>query len=184
MNDQFRETEAGERYARALFGLANDDGKLDQVQADMANLKALLIESVELRNFVSSFIYTSQVKLTGLLAVSKKLKLQTITSNLLGVMAANRRLGELFPVVTAFGRLYAAHKGIVSADVTSAVALSDPQLKALGKSLKTTLGHDAAITTHVDPTILGGLKVQIGSRLFDASLKTKLDSLKFALKRA
>ncbi len=184
MNDQFRETEAGERYARALFDLAQDGKSLDKVQADMAKLKALLLESAELRGFVASLVYSSEVKLDGLKAVTAKLKFNALTLKLFGVMAANRRLDQLFPLINAFDKLYAAHLGIVSAEVTSAVPLSAPQLDDLTKALNKSLGQKADITTRVDPGILGGLKVRVGSRLFDASLKTKLDSLKFALKRA
>ena len=184
VNDQFRETEAGERYARAAFDLAQEQGLLDAVNGDIAALKRLLLESGELRTFVASVVYTSEIKLNGLLAVTKKAKLNPMTVKLLGVLAANRRLGELFPVINAFNKLYAAHKGIVSAEVVSAVPLSEPQLDDLKKTLAKTLGQSAEISTSVDPAILGGLKVRIGSRLFDASLKTKLDSLKFALKRA
>ena len=184
MNDQFRETEAGERYAKAAFELAQAQGVLDAVHGDIATLKTLMLESAELRTFVSSVIYASDIKLKGLLAVTKKAKLNPLTTKFLGVLAVNHRLGELFPVITAFNKRYDAFKGIVNAEVVSAVALSAPQLDDLKKTLVKTLGQSAEISTSVDPAILGGLKVRIGSRLFDASLKTKLDSLKFALKRA
>ncbi|HTM80547.1 ATP synthase F1 subunit delta [Asticcacaulis sp.] len=184
MNDQYRETEAGERYAKAAFDLAGDTKVLDKVHGDVANLKALLLSSAELRTFVASQVYKSDVKLSGLLAVAKSLKLNALTQKTLGVLAANGRLDHLFPFITAFNKLYDAQKGIVSAEVTSAVALSDAQLADLKKTLAKTLGQSAEISTRVDPALLGGLKVRVGSRLFDASLKTKLDSLKFALKRA
>ncbi|MEI9903068.1 MAG: F0F1 ATP synthase subunit delta [Asticcacaulis sp.] len=184
MNDQFRETEAGDRYAKAVFDLAAERNLLDAVQADMVKLKGLLQMSAELRRFLSSLAYSSDIKLGGLAAVTKKLKLNDLTTRLFGVLAANRRLGELFPVITAFLKRYETSKGIVSAEVTSAVALTAPQMDDLTAALAKSLGHTAAITTRVDPAILGGLKVRVGSRLFDSSLKTKLDSLKFALKRA
>lgn len=184
MNDQFRETEAGERYAKAAFELAQDQNLLDAVHRDMATLKALLLESNELRTFVSSVVYPSDIKLKGLLAVATKAKLSPLTTKFLGVLADNRRLGELFPVITAFNKRYDALKGIVNAEVVTAVPMTGPQLEDLKTTLVKTLGQSAEISTSVDPDILGGLKVRIGSRLFDASLKTKLDSLKFALKRA
>ena len=189
MNDQFRETEASARYAKAAFELAQDTNVLDVVHGDLAALRALLLSSTELRTFVGSQVYASGVKLNGLLAVAegKKaggLKLNDLTRKTLSVLAANRRMSELLPFITAFNRLYAAHKGIVSADVISAVPLSAEQLEDLKTALGKTLGHAADISTSVDPALLGGLKVRVGSRLFDASLKTKLDSLKFALKRA
>ncbi|MBW8881735.1 MAG: ATP synthase F1 subunit delta [Asticcacaulis sp.] len=184
MNDQYRETEAGERYARAAFDLALETKALDKVSADMAKLKGLLLSSAELRTFVSSQVYKSEIKLNGLLAVAKPLKLNAMTQKLLGVLAANGRLNQLFPVITAFNKRYAAYTGVVSADVISAVPLSDAQLTGLQTTLAQALGQKAEISTRVDPALLGGLKVRVGSRLFDASLKTKLDSLKFALKRA
>ncbi len=184
MNDQFRETEAGDRYAKAAFELAEDTKILEAVQKDLAAVKTLLLQSAELRGFVSSYVYTSDIKLKGLLAVTKDLRLKPMTQKLFGVMAANRRLDQLFPTINAFDKLYAAKKGIVSAEVVSAVALSDTQLDGLKKALGKALGQAAEVNTSVDPAILGGLKVRVGSRLFDASLKTKLDSLKFALKRA
>jgi F-type H+-transporting ATPase subunit delta len=184
VNDQFRETEAGDRYAKAAFELAEDAKILEAVQKDLAAVKTLLLQSAELRGFVSSYVYTSDIKLKGLLAVTKDLRLKPLTQKLFGVLAANRRVDQLFPLINAFDKLYAAKKGIVSAEVTSAVALSDTQLDGLKKSLGKALGQSAEVSTKVDPAILGGLKVRVGSRLFDASLKTKLDSLKFALKRA
>lgn len=184
MNDQFRETEAGERYAKAAFDLAGETKVLDKVKADVDALKALLLQSAELRIFISSVVYKSDVKLNGLLAVAKGLKLNALTQKTLGVLAANGRLDHLLPFITAFNKRYDALKGIVSAEVTTAVALTAPQLEDLTKTLGKALGSQADINTHVDPAILGGLKVRVGSRLFDASLKTQLDSLKFALKRA
>ncbi|WP_031235696.1 ATP synthase F1 subunit delta [Asticcacaulis sp. AC402] len=184
MNDQYRETEAGQRYARAAFDLALETKVLDKVHGDMAALKDLLLSSAELRTFVSSLIYKSAVKLSALTAVTQSLNFNALTSNLLGVMAANGRLGELFPVITAFNKRYALHNGVVTAEVISAVPLTAAQLDSLKTTLAQALGQSAEINTHVDPALLGGLKVRLGSRLFDASLKTKLDSLKFALKRA
>ena len=124
MNDQFRETEAGERYARAAFELAQEQGLLDAVHGDIATLKSLMLESAELRHFVSSVIYSSDVKLKGVLAVTKKAKLKPMTTKLLGVLAANHRLGELFPVITAFNKRYDAYKGIVNAEVVSGFSLA------------------------------------------------------------
>jgi F-type H+-transporting ATPase subunit delta len=184
VNEQFRETEAGDRYAKAAFELAQDQKVLDAVHGDLTNVKALLLSSNELRTFVSSYVYTSDIKLKGLLAVTDKLKLNPLTKKIFGVLAANRRVDQLFPLLNAFSKLYDAQKGIVNAEVVTAVPLSDEQLAALKVSLGKSLGQSASIATSVDPAILGGLKVRVGSRLFDASLKTKLDSLKFALKRA
>lgn len=180
----FQESEAGIRYARAFFDLALEEGRLEKVYGDLANIHAVLGESAELRRFVTSALYNSQTKHNGITAVTKSLKLNALTTKLLGVLSANNRLAQLSAVIASFNKMYATHKGIVSAEVTSAVPLNDAQMQKLTAALKKALGAAPEITTQVDATLLGGLKVRVGSRLFDASLKTQLDSLKFALKKA
>jgi F-type H+-transporting ATPase subunit delta len=106
------------------------------------------------------------------------------TLKFLGLLAANGRAAALPHVIDAFARLSAAARGAVSAEVTTAVPLTGAQARGVAAALRQALGKDPEIETRVDPAILGGIKVQVGSRLFDASLKSKLDSLKFALKRA
>ncbi|WKL58160.1 F0F1 ATP synthase subunit delta [Asticcacaulis sp. ZE23SCel15] len=184
MSDIFRENEVGNRYAKAIFELARDGGALEAVYKDFATLKALITESADLRRVLGSQAFASDLKLKGLLAVAKKAKLNALTTKALNLMGQKGRLDQLAATIAGFNSLYAAHKGIVTATVTSAVALDDGQLKNLKAELAKALGREADITTLVDPAILGGLKVRVGSRLFDASLKTKLNSLKFALKRA
>ncbi|ADU11958.1 ATP synthase F1, delta subunit [Asticcacaulis excentricus CB 48] len=184
VSDIFRETEVGERYAKAVFELADAAGQLDAVQADLKTLKALLIESKDLRRLVTSHAFKSEDKLKGLTAVLNTAAPNALTLKALGLMAHNGRLDQVFGLITAFTRLYDAKKGIVSAVVTSATALTDEQVTGLQAALRTALGQDPVLSQTVDPSLLGGLKVRVGSRLFDASLKTKLDSLKFALKRA
>lgn len=184
MSDIFRETEVGARYAKAAFELAETSGKLDTIHADLAKVKALLSESADLRRLVTSKVYGNEDKLKGLSAVLAKVAPDALTLKTFGLMAQNGRLDQLFGFIAAFNRLYDVKKGIVAATVTSATALSDAQVGELQAALRTALGRDAVLSQTVDPAILGGLKVRVGSRLFDASLKTKLDSLKFALKRA
>ncbi|WP_298333450.1 F0F1 ATP synthase subunit delta [Asticcacaulis sp.] len=184
MSDIFRETEVGERYAKAVFELADSAGHLDAVQADLNTLKALLTESKDLRRLVTSNAFKSEIKLKGLTAVLDTAKPNALTLKTLGLMAQNGRLDQVFALVTAFLRLYNAKKGVVSAVVTSATVLTEEQVTGLQAALHTALGQDPVLSQTVDPSLLGGLKVRVGSRLFDASLKTKLDSLKFALKRA
>lgn len=184
MSEVFQENEAGIRYARAFFDLALENGDLEKVYADLGKISGLLSESADLRRFVASAVFDSATKAKGVTAVTKSLKLQALTKKLLGVLATNNRLSQLGAVIASFNKIYASHKGIVSAEVTSAVPLSDAQTKTLTAALKKALGAAPEITTKVDETLLGGLKVRVGSRLFDASLKTQLDSLKFALKKA
>jgi F-type H+-transporting ATPase subunit delta len=107
-----------------------------------------------------------------------------LTAKFVGLLAANGRARDLAHVITSFRNLAAAHRGAVTAEVVSALPLTLAQSKGIAAALRQSLGKEPEITTRVDPALLGGLKVLVGSRLFDASLKSKLDSLKFALKRA
>jgi len=130
-------------------------------------------------------IYTlAEAKGKGLVAIAVKAKFNMTTVKFLGLLATNGRASSLPSIITSFEALSAKARGAVSAEVTTAVALSAAQAKGVAAALRQALGKDPEIETRVDPSILGGIKVQVGSRLFDASLKSKLDSLKFALKRA
>lgn len=184
MADDFKETEVGERYAQALFELALDAGSLDAVRADLEGLQAAIATSEDLRRVIASPAFGSEDKGKALVAVAMKLKADMLTLKFLGLLAENRRAGALQSIITGYKRLYDKHRGVVAAEVTTAVKLSAAQAKGVAKALAASLGKEPEITAVVDPSILGGIKVKVGSRLFDASLKTKLDSLKFALKRA
>jgi F-type H+-transporting ATPase subunit delta len=182
--DDFKQTDVGARYAQALFDLALETEALPAVEADVAALKAALTDSAELRRFLISPIFAADTKAKVLAEIAQKAELGPVAVKFLGVLGANRRSGALLGAITSFERLAAAHRGVVGAEVTSAVKLSAAQAKAIKASLAKSLGKEPEITALVDPTILGGLKIKVGSRLFDASLRSKLDSLKFALKRA
>ena len=182
--DDSKQTDVGARYAQALFDLALETKALDVVEADLKALKAAREESADLRRVLESPGYTAEDKGKVLTALGAKAQFSQTTQNFLGVLAANRRASALPAVIAGFERLSAAHRGVVAAEVTSAIKLSAAQLKGVKAALTQALGQVPEITTRVDPTILGGLKVKVGSRLFDASLRSKLDSLKFALKRA
>ena len=184
MADEFRTTEVGGRYAQALFDLAEETGVLDAVRADLASLKAAWLESADLRRLASSPVISSEDQATGLLAISEKAKFNAVTRNLLGLVAKNGRAGDLPGMIAAFEALYAAKTGVVAAEVVSAVELTAAQTKKIQSELRAALGRDPELTARVDPSILGGLKVKVGSKLFDASLKTKLDQMTYALKRA
>lgn len=184
MADEFKATDVGERYALALFDLAKDSGELAKVEADMKSLKAMIADSADLRTLLASPKFGSDEKTKGLLAVADKAKLAATTRNFLGVLGGNSRASALGSVIFSFQKLAADHRGAISAEVVSAAPLSAKQAKDIATALRSALGKDPEIETRVDPSILGGLKVKVGSRLFDASLKSKLDQLKFALKRA
>lgn len=182
--DDFRTTEVGERYAQALFDLADETKALEAVRADLKSLRAAFGESADLRRLLTSPVIASDDQAKGLTAIADKAKFNGTTKKFLGLLAANGRARDLTAVIAAFEALYAKKTGVVAAEVVSAQALSAAQLKSIQSALRTALGKDPETTVRVDPSILGGLKVKVGSKLFDASLKTKLDQMKFALKRA
>ncbi|MBB4081638.1 F0F1 ATP synthase subunit delta [Brevundimonas lenta] len=184
MADEFRTTEVGERYAQALFDLADETGALEAVRADLKSLRAAWNESADLRRLATSPVIAGDDQRKGLVAIADKAKFNGVTKNFLGLLAQNGRSRDLPAVIAGFDALYAKKTGVVAAEVTSAQELTAAQLKTILSALRTSLGKDPELTTRVDPAILGGLKVKVGSKLFDASLKTKLDQMKFALKRA
>jgi F-type H+-transporting ATPase subunit delta len=176
--------DVGVRYARALLDLAAEQGTVEAVEKDLADLKSALAASADLRTLVASPKFDAEAKGAGLSAVAAKFGACETTRKFLGLVAANRRANALPTIIEAFERLAAARKGLVAAKVTTATPLTPAQAKSLSATLAASLGREPRIETVVDPAILGGIKVRVGSRLYDASLKTKLDSLKFALKRA
>lgn len=182
--DDSKTTDVGARYALALFGLAKDNGALGAVEADLKALKAMLAESADLRRLLPSPIFKSDVKGKVLLALADKAGFGDITKKFLGFLAQSQRTSALASIITAFEALSAAERGVVTAEVVTAVKMTAAQAKSVAAALQQALGKAPEIETRIDPALLGGIKVRVGSRLFDASLRSKLDSLKFALKRA
>jgi len=172
------------RYARALFDLAVETDGLNAVETDLKSLKSMIESSADLRGVLVSPRHTAEEKARSLTVIGDRAGLGPTSQKFLGLLAANRRTAILRDVIVAFDRLVAARRGRVSALVTTAVALTTAQSDSLAAALRAALGKDPQIESRVDPAILGGVKVRVGSRLYDASLKSKLDSLKFALKRA
>lgn len=177
-------SEAGERYALALFDLAEEAGALKAAEADVDALSAAFAESEELAGVLSSPLYKAGEKASVLNALAEKLGLQDLTRRFVGVVAANGRAGDLKDVLRAYKVLAARKRGATSAEVVTADALTQTQLKELTASLKTALGQDVEIRTEVRPEIIGGLIVKVGSRMFDSSLSTKLEGLRNTLKEA
>ena len=184
MADASKASDVGARYAQALFELAKDQRETAVVEADLKSLKAMIADAKDLRTLIGSPGIRAEDKAKGLTAIAEAAGLCATSRKFLGLVATNRRASALPAMITAFERLAAEDRGAVSAQVTTAMPLTDAQIKALAASLRTALGKDPEIETRVDPAILGGLKVRVGSRLYDASLKSRRDSLKFALKRA
>lgn len=182
--DSSRLADVGARYAQALFELADEANAVAVAENDLKALKAMSAESADLRRLIASPAFSAEDKGKALSAVVDAAELNPLTKKFIGLLAANNRVAALPAVITAFEHLAAERRGAVAADVTSAIKLTAAQQKAIAAALKKAFGKDPEISTHIDPSILGGLKVKVGSKLFDASLKSRLDQLKFALKRA
>jgi len=182
--DDSQASNVGGRYAQALFDLANEQNEVAAVEADLKSLKAAIADSRDLRVLLASPAFSAEDKGKGLGAIAQRAGLRPTTQKFIGLLAANGRAAALSAVITAFERLSADARGVVAAQVVTALPLTDAQAKGVAQALRQALGKDPEIETRVDPSILGGIKVRVGSRLFDASLRSKLDSLKFALKRA
>jgi F-type H+-transporting ATPase subunit delta len=170
------------RYATALFELARDERQLEAVGASLAALRQALRESEDLRELTTSPLISRDQAVGAMVTIGSTMRLDPITANFLGVLAQNRRLGQLGNVIRAFNMLAANHRGETTAEVTSAHPLSDDQVQALRANLKNRLGRDVAVDLNVDPAILGGLVVKVGSQMIDGSIRTKLNSLAMAMK--
>jgi len=170
------------RYATALFNLAKDGGKLDSVGQSLARIRAALAESPELRALVSSPLVQRSDAVRAVAKVSDQLGLDPLTKNFLGVLATNGRLTALANAMAAYDQLAADHRGETTAEITSAYPLSADQVTALKAKLKASLSREVMIDQTVDPSILGGLIVKVGSKMIDSSLRTKIDTLGQAMK--
>lgn len=170
------------RYATALFELARDENKLDQVGASLATLKQALTESDDLKRLVASPLVSRAESAKIVAGLVKPLKLDPLTAKFLGVLAENRRLGVLGAIIRDLNTLSARHRGETSAQVITAHPLDGGQMAALTARLKSIVGSEVAVDATVDPNILGGLVVRLGSRQIDGSIRTKLNALATAMK--
>jgi F-type H+-transporting ATPase subunit delta len=170
------------RYATALFGLARDENAIDAVSASLQLLKTALADSDDFRRLTTSPIVSRGEAMKAVAAAASSLGLDPITTRFVGVLAQNRRLAQIGAVIRSYAMLTARHRGETTAEVTSAHPLTAIQVKALKAKLKTQLDRDVAVELNVDPSILGGLIVKIGSRQIDGSIRSKLNSLAIAMK--
>jgi F-type H+-transporting ATPase subunit delta len=170
------------RYATAVFELAAEERAIDALASDLARLKGLLGASPDLTRLVRSPMFSREEQAKGMEAVLKKAGLSALARNLVLLLAQKRRLFALLSVIRAFESLLARHKGEVAAEVTSARALSPSQAAELKRVLKDKLGREPRLELRVDPALLGGLKLKLGSRMIDSSLRTKLEGLRAAMK--
>ena len=170
------------RYATALFGLARDEQQIDAVSRSLDTLEAAMSESPDFKALISSPLISRAEAGKAMRALGPTLGVDPITANFLGVLADNGRLGELKAVIKAVRKLAAANRGETTAEVTSAFPLNDDQVTRLKSNLKARLGRDVTIDAKVDPQLLGGLVVRLGSQMIDASIRTKLNTLAMAMK--
>lgn len=170
------------RYATALFELASEAGSVDQTGTDLTSIGQMLDTSPDLTRLVRSPVFSSDEQWQALSAVLDKAGISGLVVNFVGLVSKNRRLFALRDMITAYAKLVAHAKGEVAAEVTSAEKLSAAQVKKLKAALKEQVGRDVQMEEKVDPGILGGLIVKVGSRMVDSSLRTKLNSLKTRMK--
>lgn len=175
-------TGIAERYASAIFDLAKEGGTLGDLESDVDTLEAALAESEDFRTLVHSPLYGRQDQQDAVTALAGKMGLSQITANTLALMASKRRLFVLPYLLRGLRDMIADEKGEMTADVTSATALSDAQAAKLADTLKSKVGKDVKVKTTVDERLIGGLVVKIGSRMIDTSVAAKLAALQNAMK--
>lgn len=172
------------RYAKALFDLARESDVLETVAEELLGLEALLRESEDFTRLVRSPVFSAADQGAAIGALAQQGNISILTGNFLKLLAKNRRLFALTDIARSFRRLLADHRNEITAEVTSAIALTDDQTEELCATLKAKTGRNIDLDASVDPSLIGGLVVKIGSRMVDSSIRTKLNNLKFAMKEA
>jgi F-type H+-transporting ATPase subunit delta len=180
--EKAHETGLTGRYANAVFELAQEQGLVDVVAADLAALKSTIASSPDLARLVKSPLFGHEDQARALKAILEKMGVNPLTTKFLLTLTSKRRLFAVDGVIAAYDRLVARLKGEVQAQVTSAHALSSAQTAELKSVLKTKLGREPRLDTRVDPTLLGGLIVKVGSRMIDSSIRTKLAGIRAAMR--
>jgi len=170
------------RYAAALFDLAKEERQLPRIEADLKSFQAMLDESADLRRLIRSPVIAAEDQAKALAAILAKVGVSPLTANFFKLIARNRRLFGAADMMRDFRALLARDRGEVSADVATAHLLTAEQLNALKDALRVQIGKDVQVNTRVDPALLGGLVVKVGSKMIDSSLRTKLNNLKVAMK--
>jgi F-type H+-transporting ATPase subunit delta len=170
------------RYASALFDLARDQRQIDAVGRSLDALNQALLDSRDFAELIASPLVSREEAGKAFAALAPQLQLDPLTTNFLGVLARNGRKNALRPVIRAFRRLAAEHRGEATAEIVTARPLNDDQIAALKQQLRSRAGRDVNIDAQVDPNILGGIVVKLGSQQIDASIRTKLNRLAQAMK--
>ena len=172
------------RYADALFEISLESGVVDTVSSDLKGLRAAIRGSADFRSFLKSPVYDAEDQSRAAAAIAERAGLAPLTRNFVSLIAKNRRLFALEPMIDAFEAKLAAHRGEVRAEVTSAAPLSDDHVRRLRHEIEAMVGKAVNLDLRVDAEILGGLVVKVGSTMIDSSLKTKLARLKSLMKEA
>ena len=172
------------RYATALFELALEANAIEAVKDELDRFDALIAESADLTRLVRSPVFSADEQLQALSAVLERAGIGGLAANFLKLVVSNRRLFAVRDMIKAFRNLVAKHKGEATAEITVAETLKDQHVDALRAALKSVTGKDVDLDVKVDPAILGGLVVKLGSRMVDNSLRTKLNAMKHAMKEA
>ena len=172
------------RYAAALYDLADEHKVLDAVADDLRGLLVLLGESADLQRLVRSPVISRDEQMKAMTAMMEKAGANPLTTKFVGAVADNRRLFALADMIKAFLAELAGRRGEVTAEVTSAVALADAEVQQVTEQLRAAVGQKVAVNVSVDPSLIGGLIVKVGSRMVDSSLRTKLQRLQLAMKGA
>ena len=170
------------RYATALFELALEQNAVDAVKADLDAFDALIAENPDLARLVRSPVFTADEQTRALAAVLEQTGITGLAANFLKAVSSNRRLFAVRDMIKGYRRLVADHKGEVTAEVTLAERPNDQHLSAIRDALNTVTRKDVQVDVKVDPSIIGGLVVKLGSRMVDSSLRAKLNSIKHAMK--
>ena len=170
------------RYATALFELANDAKAIDMVEASLMRVRAAIGQSTEFAALIASPIVSRADAAKGVAAAAEMIDVDDTTAKFLGVLAQNRRLSQLPAMIRAFRALAANHRGETTAEIISAHPLTDAQVDALKTGLRARVGREVAVDLSVDPALLGGLVVKIGSQMIDSSIRTRLNSLAHKMK--
>jgi F-type H+-transporting ATPase subunit delta len=170
------------RYASALFDLASENGTVSAVETDLEKVGQAIRESAEFAALIRNPQVSREAAAKAVDAIGGVIGLSDLTRNFLGVLANNRRLSALPEIIRAFAAIASAQRGEATAEVTSAHALTDDQIEQLRRKLEMREGRKVKVTTNVDPDLLGGLVVTIGSKRIDSSIRTRLNSLALAMK--
>lgn len=182
MASQAGNQDIARRYATAFFELAQEQSQVDQVAKDLQSVQ-LILEDGGFASFIGNTTLRRSVQAEAMVAISKQLKFSPLTEKFLGTLADKRRLQELGGIVAALQNLISGYRGEITARVTAAQALDQDQIGEIAAKLKAALGKNVQVNLDVDPSIMGGLVIRVGSRIIDSSVRTKLERMHRALKK-